>query len=505
MIRRYCHWFANLAAVVSVVVFVALPSAADFNVRDYGAKGDGVAFDTAAIQAAIDACNSAGGGTVVVPAGTYLTGTIELKNNVGLRLEKGSVLLGSKNLDDYPECVPNLRSYTDKYTRHSIIYAESAENIAITGEGTIDGQGAAFDNTTYARPNMMRIISCRNVSVRGIRMLDGAMWTCHFLSCTDVSVSGVTIRSRVNKNNDGLDIDGCRNVRISDCDISSGDDAIVLKSTSPLPSENVVISNCVLSTACNAIKMGTESNGGFKNVAISNCVVYDTRLSGVALEIVDGGTMDGICVSNIAMNGVGCPIFVRLGNRARPYKPDAEIPGIGVLRNVTISNIEATASDTVGCSITGMPGHPVENVSLDHVRIRFPGGNDGSAVAAAVPEAAEKYPEYKMFGVLPAYGFYCRHASNLSFTDVQVSFEKTDARPAVVCDDVEQLEVTHLVAAAANPEPGVLWFTDTRDARVTECRATGRARKFLRLDGAGTGKIVARGNKIQARGHAAKN
>jgi polygalacturonase len=300
----------------------------------------------------------------------------------------------------------------------------------------------------------------------------------------------------VNKNNDGLDIDGCRNVRISDCDISSGDDAIVLKSTLPLPTENVAISNCVLSTACNAIKMGTESNGGFKNITVANCVVYDTRLSGVALEIVDGGTLDGVCVSNIAMNGVGCPIFVRLGNRARPYKPDAPVRGIGVLRNVTISNIEAVANDTVGCSITGMPGHPVENVSINHVRIRFPGGNDGAAVAAAVPEAAEKYPEYKMFGMLPAYGFYCRHARNISFNEVEMGFEQADARPAVVCDDVEQLDVMGLTAAASNPVPGVLWFVNVREARVTGCRATGSAKKFLRVDGPDSRGIRARGNRI---------
>jgi polygalacturonase len=218
----------------------------------------------------------------------------------------------------------------------------------------------------------------------------------------------------------------------------------------------------VLSTYCNALKMGTESTGGFNNIAISNCVVYDTRLSGIALEIVDGGTMAGVCVSNIAMNGVGCPIFVRLGNRARPYKPDAEPPGIGVLRNVTISNIEAVACDATGCSITGMPGHPAENISLDHVRLRFPGGNDGSAVAAPVPEAAEKYPEFKMFGgPLPAYGFYCRHAKNVSFSNVEVAFDKPDARPALVCDAVDLLDVTRLTAAAANPRPAVLWLVNT--------------------------------------------
>ncbi len=486
----------RVAGLLIVLVLIAFPSSADFCVRDYGAKGDGVAVDTKAIQAAVDACNAAGGGTVTLPPGTYLTGTVDLKSNVTLNLQKGALLLGSKNLDDYPPRVPNIRSWTDNYTRYSILYAERAENVSVIGEGTINGQGAAFDNSTYARPYVMRIISCRNVTVRDLRMVDGAMWTCHFMACDGVHVSGVTIRSRVNKNNDGLDIDGCRNVRISDCDISSGDDAIVLKSTLPLPSENVVIANCVLSTQCNAIKMGTESNGGFKNIAISNCVVYDTRLSGVALEIVDGGTMDGVCVSNIAMNGVGCPIFVRLGNRARPYKPDAETPAIGALRNVTISNIEAVASDPTGCSITGMPGHPVENISLDHVRIRFPGGNDGSGVAAPVPEAAEKYPEFKMFGgPLPAYGFYCRHARNVSFVDVEVSFDQPDARPAVVCDDVDLLDVTRLTAEAQNPQPAVVWLYNTHDARVTNGRAVGEAKKLLRLDG-NTRQITARGNKI---------
>lgn len=486
----------TVISVLAITLSLAFSAAAAFNPRDYGAKADGASCDTAAIQAAMDDCHKAGGGTVSLTPGTYLTGALELKSNVGLHIEKGATLLGSKKLEDYPPRVPKIRSYTDNYTRFAVIYAENAQNISVTGPGTIDGQGAAFDNSTYDRPYILRLVSCRNIDVRGIRMVDGAMWTAHFLNCENVNVDGVTIRSRVNKNNDGLDIDACRNVRIENCDISSGDDAIVLKSTFPRPSENIVVSNCVLSTACNALKMGTESNGGFKNVTISNCAVYDTRLAGIALEIVDGGTMDGICVSNLAMNGVGCAVFVRLGNRARPHVRGAEQPAIGTLRNLAISNIQAVVTDPLGCSITGIPGYPVENVSLDNVRIRFPGGNDGHNTTAQVPEAAQQYPEYKMFGVLPAYGFYCRHARNLSLDNVQLSFERKDARPAIVCDDVEQLDVTRLTAQAANPRPAVLWLKNTRDARITQSRVNGNARTFVRLDGPENGDVSVQDNSL---------
>jgi len=487
-----------LRTIILAVVLLSLAFAAgaDFDPRDHGAKADGVAYDTAALQSAIDACHDAGGGAVTLSPGTYLTGALELKSNVGFHIEKGATLLGSDKLEDYPPRVPNLGSYTDNYTKFAIIYAEDAENISVTGAGTIDGQGAAFDNATYDRPYVLRLVSCRNVAVRDIRMVDGAMWTVHFLNCDNVDVAGVTICSRVNKNNDGLDIDGCRNVRIANCDISSGDDAIVLKSTFPRPSENVAIANCVLSTACNAIKMGTESNGGFKNVTISNCAIYDTRISGLALEIVDGGTLDGVCVSNLSMKGVGCAIFVRLGNRARPHVNGGKRPGIGALRNVVISNVEAIVTNPIGCSITGMPGHPVENLTLDNVRIRFPGGNDGRNVEAPVPEAADSYPEYKMFGVLPAYGFYCRHARNISFTNVDLSFKKEDARPAIVCDDVEQLDITRLTAEAADTQPAVLWLKDTRDARIVQSRVNGNARAFVRLDGPETREIDLDDNRL---------
>ena len=255
------------------------PASGFLDVRAAGAAGDGTRLDTRAIQGAIDACARAGGGAVRFPPGRYLSGSIFLRSRVTLHLEAGAVLLGSAKLQDYPETVQKFRSYTDNYTAKSLIYAEGVEDIAITGRGAIDGQGAAFEGPYKVRPYTIRIIECRNVFVEGVTMRDSPMWMQHYLACEGVHIRGITVRSRVNRNNDGIDIDCCRNVRISDCDISSGDDALCLKSTATLPCRDVAITNCLISSACNGLKMGTETNGGFENIVISNCTVYDTRLA----------------------------------------------------------------------------------------------------------------------------------------------------------------------------------------------------------------------------------
>ncbi|MHC4439085.1 MAG: glycoside hydrolase family 28 protein, partial [Planctomycetota bacterium] len=309
-----------------------------YDVRDYGAKPDGKTLCTKSIQKTIDACSQSGGGTVYLPPGTFLSGTIYFKSGVTLRLAAGSTLLGSKSLKDYPPTVQAFRSYTDNYTDKSLIYGENVERIAIAGSGTIDGQGASFKGPYKVRPYMIRFIQCRNVTVKDVTLRNSPMWVQHYLACDDVHITGITVRSLVNHNNDGINIDSCRRVIISDCNIESGDDAIVLKSTSARVCRDVAVSNCVLSSRCNALKMGTESNGGFKNIVMTGCSIYDTRLAGVALEIVDGGTMNRVVVSNITMDKVGAPIFLRLGNRARPFKKDMDTPGIGFMRNITISN-----------------------------------------------------------------------------------------------------------------------------------------------------------------------
>ncbi len=479
-------------------------AAADFDVREYGATGGGVTLDTAAIQKAIDACHETGGGAVYFAPGRYLSGTLFLKSNVRLYLELGAVLLGSMNLEDYPETIQNFRSYTDNYTVRSLLYAEKGENIGIEGSGVIDGQGGAFEGEYKVRPYMVRIISCRNVRMNGVTLRDSPMWTVHFLDCDEVTVDGITIRTRVNKNNDGIDIDCSENVRISNCDIWSGDDAIVLKSTAFRPTRNVAITNCILSSHCNALKMGTESNGGFQQVAISNCVIYNNRLAGVALEIVDGGTMDGIVVNNLTMKNVGCPLFIRLGNRARPPVADMERPGVGVLRNVTVSNIEAIASNPTGCSITGLPGHNVENVTLSNLRFTFPGngtdpsesakgGRDGSVPDAswyAVPENEDRYPEFAMFGTLPAYGFFVRHVRNLRMDNVEVAFREPDNRPAVICDDVQRLDIDGFYGMGTPAQEMLMGFRNVQDAIIRGCAPGPGVSTFLRLDGPETENIV---------------
>ena len=247
---------------------------------------------------------------------------------MALHLEAGATLLGSPNLADYPPTIPGLRSYADNYTERSLIYAENADRIALYGQGVIDGQGAAFKGPYKARPFLLRFVACRDVVMRDLTLQDSPMWVQHYLACEGVVIAGLTVRSRCNGNNDGIDIDGCTRVRIAHCDIRSGDDAIVLKSTLARPCRDVAVTNCILSSNCNAFKLGTESNGGFENITLSNCTMHDTRLAGIALESVDGGTLDRVTIQNVVMDQVRCPLFIRLGNRARSFQPGMAVPGL---------------------------------------------------------------------------------------------------------------------------------------------------------------------------------
>jgi len=467
MMRRTNVWIST-ALVCLLAGGSAMASEQLYDVRDYGAKADGKTLSTESIQKAIDECSKAGGGTVYLPPGTFLSGTIYFKTGVTLKLAAGCTLLGSAELKDYPPTVPALRSYTDNYTDKSLIYGENVERIGITGDGVIDGQGASFKGPYKVRPYMIRFIECRNVTVKDVTIRNSPMWVQHYLACDDVRIAGITVRSLVNANNDGIDIDSCRRVVISDCNIESGDDAIVLKSTSARICVDVAITNCVLSTRCNAVKMGTESNGGFQNIAITNCVIYNTRLAGVALEIVDGGTMDRVVVSNITMNKVGAPIFVRLGNRARPFKENMETPRMGVMRNITISNIEATGANPTGCAISGLPDAAIENVTLSNVRLSFEGGGTKADAARAIPEKPTDYPEYAMFGKLPAYGFYCRHVRGLRLLNVQLQSAKPDQRHAVVLEDVEDALVDCLDAPSSLDAETMIQLTNVKKVYIRD-------------------------------------
>jgi hypothetical protein len=467
----------------------AKPHAGFFDVTAHGAAGDGQHLNTRALQAAIDACAAGGGGTVYFPPGRYLSGTLSLKSHVTLHLEAGATLAGSPSLPDYPSMIPKLRSYGDIYTERSLLYAEKLENIAIQGRGSIDGQGAAFHGAHKLRPFLIRLVECSGVSIRDVRLRDAAMWVLHMVACDDVAIDGATIHSRVQRNNDGIDVDSCRRVRISNCDISTIDDNIVLKSCTDRPCQDIAVTNCVLSSDCSALKLGTESNGGFENIAFSNCTIYDTHVAGIDLLLVDGGLMERVAISNITMKNVDLPIFIRLGDRGRPVIAGSPRPGVGVMRNLRISQVEAVGANSGGCLISGIPERAIEDLSLDGIRIRFTGGGSRTDAARTVPELPDVYPTPSSFGVLPAYGFYCRHVKGLRLRDVELRSERPDFRPALICEDVEGMSMNGCSLAGHREAGPPLLFRDVRNALVAGCHVPVEAPAFLGLSGARTRKI----------------
>lgn len=429
----------------------ALPSGRRISLDEMGVPAGSDRLCTPQLQQAIDLCHARGGGTVVIPAGVFTTGTIRLRGSVCLQLETGAVLRGSADLADYPaQPTPAYRSLKDSSPFRALIYAEGERDIAVVGRGTIDGQGAkfAYGRTDLdGRPRLIQFVSCQDVRVEGLRLRNSALWMQHYLNCDRVRLHGLDVWNHSNHNNDMMDIDGCRQVTVSDCIGDTDDDGITLKSTGPAPCEHVVISNCVVSSRCNAIKCGTESTGGFRNIAIANCVIKPSAvkegisgnpegISGLSLEVVDGGSLDGVVISNVAIEGTLVPIFVRLGNRGRKHRPDAATPPVGELKNVRIANVVVRGAGAIGSSLTGLPGHPLENITLQGVRVELATPGQAADVQKAVPERADSYPEGKMWGHLPAYGFFIRHASRVRFIDVSVQPADTEPRPCFVTADI---------------------------------------------------------------------
>ena len=455
---------SRLSVLIMLSLFVVCPSiASDFNVLDFGAKGDGKQMETDFIQKAIDKANE-NGGVVVFPSGDYVSGTIYLKDNVTLHLQKGATILGSRDLSDYPENIPEYNFFRKGIIKRALIFAEQKENISIIGEGTIDGQGYAFSEpkdkkvSSYSvRPYVIWMVQCEKVRVEGIKLQNSALWMQHYLACENVRIHNIEVYNHSNKNNDMMDIDGCKDVIISDCRGDTDDDGITLKSTHAKPNENITITNCIISSHCNAIKCGTESNAGFKNITISNCIIKpssDTEviygkpagISGISLEVVDGATMDGVNISNIVMDGPEVPLFIRLGNRARGYDKSLSKPDVGSLQNVMISNITAFNAKKTGSSITGIPGHPVKNISMENIRIHYAGGGSGADAKKTVDERESKYPEATMFGVLPSYGMFIRHARSITMRNIEFFTEAADDRPPIILEDVQEGSIENLKA-----------------------------------------------------------
>jgi len=476
------------------------------NVLDYGVVADGKTLNTIAIQKVVDEA-SVNDGTVIFPAGKYLTGSIELKSNVDIYLAKGAVILGSTKLSDYFERIYSIKAYNNFFLKYSLFYAHQANNVSIRGEGTIDGQGFGFKvfakekPARYMnRPYIFRFSECKNLKVEGISLQNPAMWTQHYFACEDVFVRNIRVFSHANKNNDMIDIDGCKNFIMSDCFGDSDDDAITLKSTSERITENISISNCVVSSHCNAIKLGTESTGGFRNITISNIVVKPSNadsvrtgkkdgISAISVEMVDGGVLEGINISNITIEGTEVPIFIRLGDRGRLHYEGAPTPKVGLLSNVSISNVIARNTGIVGCSITGLENHKVEGISLSNISIESAGRVSSYDFSKPVEELTKEYPEATMFGVLPAYGFYIRHAERVMMNNIKFTPKVEDIRPVITLDDVANSSINLTEAEVSLSTKSFFKIINSQNISLVGNKSIGQTKSFVEVAGKQTKNI----------------
>lgn len=358
------------------------------------------------------------------------------------------------------------------------------------------------------RPYIIRFIQCEDVKIENVTMQNSAMWMQQYLACSDLTIRGIKVINHANQNNDMMDIDGCKNVIISDCLGDTDDDGIVLKSTSPSITENVVITNCIVSSHCNAIKMGTESTGGFRSISISNMVVKPSRVektifgspegsSGISLEMVDGGILEGVTISNIKINGTQVPIFLRLGNRGRKHTENALVPGVGIFRNVIISNVEADNAKSIGCSISGIPNHYLEGVMLNDIKINFAGGVKKGEFKTEVAEMEDSYPEGNMWGNLPAYGFYIRHARGIKLNNINISFKENDQRPAIILDDANDIKINELDAMIASEAGNMISVSSSQNIYVENSKARGNAECFLGVTDQSPKNIFLNGNDFR--------
>jgi polygalacturonase len=481
-----------------------LASANAFNVRNFGAKGDGATLDTPAINKAIDAAAAAGGGAVHLPAGNYLCYSIRLRSKVQLYLASGATIVAaespkeaSQQAYDLAESNAPWENYQDfghNHWHNSLIWGEGLHNVSICGPGLIWGKGLSrgegqglVAEIPGAGNKAIALKNCRDVLLRDFSILHGG----HF-GILATGVDNLTIDNlKIDTNRDGMDVDCCRNVRISNCSVNSPwDDAICLKSSYALgyarATEMVTISDCLVSgsfeegTLLDAtykrfpantdidrngrIKFGTESNGGYKNITISNCV-FD-GCYGLTILSVDGAIIEDVAINNITMRDtVASPIFLRLGARMRG---PAGVP-VGAIRRVNISNVVSSSASSKICSmVVGVPGHKVEDVKISNVLVQHVGGGTKKDASIQLEEKEKAYPEPTMFGTTPAHGLLIRHAQGIEVIDFKVIAESTDERPCVIVDDAERVGIFNLKSPKPQDAP-LFVLKDVKDFSAVKC------------------------------------
>ncbi|MBZ5622291.1 MAG: right-handed parallel beta-helix repeat-containing protein [Acidobacteriia bacterium] len=487
-----------------------------YNVRDFGARGDGQTLDTAAVQAAIDACTRDKGGTVVVPAGDFIVGTVELKSNVTLHLSPAGRLLGSGK----PEHYTAGKGVPPGNGNVVLLYAADADNVTIEGRGTIDGQGDKFytgkgDNTGpggnraeayVARPHLAIFYRCRNLLVRDVFLTRSAYHCMRILECRYVHLDGVRIHNRVNLNNDGFHINSSEYVNIANCNVTCQDDACALFGSNRF----VTVTNCTFSTRWSIFRFG---NGQAENITISNCVVYDTYGCVIKMRCGAGSRIENVAFSNLIMNNVTGPISVGLDSGyGRPAQQTNPRPK-GMVRNLMFNGIRATVlsegrqyadmpfrnnfrpGETRTCiTLNGVGDEFLEGITFQDIHVTYGGG--GTAEEAARRGVPRMAGEYFELGTLPAYGMYARNVRGLSLNNIRFEVATPDVRPAMVFDRVEDAAVNGFSAQGNPSAESLLRFSDARDVLLTGCRVLTPATVFLQVEGAASQGITVDGGDL---------
>jgi polygalacturonase len=430
------------------LLLISLASQAEiYNVLDFGAKADGKTIDTEAVQKAIDECTANGGGTVLVPSGkTVMIGTIYLKDYVTLHIENGGTLMGSPDYGDYTEDTHKQMYKNEPHMNRCLIFARGARSFAIEGYGTIDGNGYTnnFSRGT-GRPMLIRFIDCKDIHLKDITLINPASWVSAWLYCDEIVVEGIRIHSRVNGNGDGLDFDGCTNVRVSNCSFDTSDDSICLQASLPdKPCKDIVISNCIFCSKWAGMRIGLLSRGDFESVTVTNCTFYDIQDSGLKIQMNEGGEMKNMVFSNLVMRNVPRPVFMTFcQQRACVDAPEEMYPMNAmhsfIFRGIVVDNAEMDKNSAF--FLTGMPGHYIENVILSDIQMTVSGGGTDEDAGREIKEYTLEtldgwWPEFYNVGTLPAHGIFLRHMKDVHVSNVHIKKVSEDARPAVVFDDV---------------------------------------------------------------------